>query len=77
MSKKYGREVNIECPNCGAIVEVLRTRNTKNNLYVTSHPEGTCPAKFSGFRTFRQSVEECEDAWSKYRKELVNAIHSN
>ena len=68
---KYGRKPNMKCPNCGEIVEVLRTRNTKKDLYVTEHPDNTCPAKYK-LAAYRQTEEDCEDAYTQYRKELVD-----
>ncbi len=68
---KHGHKPNMKCPNCGETVEILRTRKHKSDRYVTEHPDNTCPARFR-LQAFRMTEEECEIAYTRYRKELTN-----
>lgn len=69
----YGKDINMKCPNCGCEVEILRTRKHKQDRYVTHHPEGTCPAKYH-LKAFRMTEDECELAYTRYRKELTQEL---
>lgn len=68
---RHGYRPNMQCPNCGEEIEIFRTRKLKRDLYVTEHPDNACPTKFR-LAAFRMTVEECEEAYTRYRKELIN-----
>jgi hypothetical protein len=64
---------DMKCPNCGEEVEILRTRTQKKGrggLYVTEHPEGTCPPMYF-FQGFFDTEKQCKEAYIRFKKDVL------